>query len=162
MPLLIASARRRLGVTLIELLAVLAVIAVLAALAIGRNRRVRERAEVARLQTEARELQRAQLVYHAETGAYYPGPFTEAATAAARFDFTVPPGRTLVVQEAGEDTWRGQLLLGDGDGDGKPAPFCAINLRAGPASDGESPGVACSLPSGHPGGEQGDESVAGE
>ena len=125
---------------MIELLVALTVVAVLGGTALLQPgmRQSRDRAQHARLQSEARLLRQAQLAYRAEFDRYYLGPFDGAAIRAAGFTYGPASDLKLTVESADVAHWNATLTLEsqsgsdaeDGDAGPGSAPWCQLALSA--------------------------------
>jgi type IV pilus assembly protein PilA len=95
-----ASMRKRNGFTLIELLIVVVIIGILAAIAIPKFANTKEKAVVASMKSDLRNLASAQESYWVEVRAYYGGVVPNAG-----FQFTPSPGVTVTLVAASDAGW---------------------------------------------------------
>lgn len=104
---------RRSGFTLIELLIVVVIIGILASIAIPKFSAIRERAYMAALRADLRNLANVQDVYYNEHYTY--------STNEVALEFTLTSGVTLVFGEAGGQGWSASAWHA-----ALPAEACAI------------------------------------
>jgi type IV pilus assembly protein PilA len=97
------SLQSRRGFTLIELLIVVVIIGILAAIAIPKFANTKERAVVASMKSDLRNLASAQESYWVENRTYYNG-----AIPAAGFPFQVSPGVTITIVTGTDAGWSAQ------------------------------------------------------
>ena len=95
-----SSRHSRRGFTLIELLIVVVIIGLLAAIAIPKFANTKERAVVASMKSDLRNLASAQESYWVEQRTYYNGVIP-----AAGFAFQVSPGVTITIVTATDAGW---------------------------------------------------------
>jgi type IV pilus assembly protein PilA len=94
------SIRNRQGFTLIELLIVVVIIGVLAAIAIPKFANTKEKAVVASMKSDLRNLASAQESFWVENRTYYGG-----AIPAAGFQFNATPGVAIAIVTATDAGW---------------------------------------------------------
>src|SRR3954462_6580484 len=94
------SIRRRQGFTLIELLIVVVIIGLLAAIAIPKFANTKEKAVVASMKSDLRNLAAAQEGFWVENRLYYNGPIPAAA-----LPFQVSPGVTITIVTGTDAGW---------------------------------------------------------
>jgi len=97
------SLQSRRGFTLIELLIVVVIIGILAAIAIPKFANTKERAVVASMKSDLRNLASSQESYWVENRTYYNG-----AIPAAAFPFQVSPGVTVTIVTGTDAGWSAQ------------------------------------------------------
>jgi prepilin-type N-terminal cleavage/methylation domain-containing protein len=95
-----SSLQSRRGFTLIELLIVVVIIGILAAIAIPKFANTKERAVVASMKSDLRNLASAQESYWVEARTYYNG-----AVPAAGFPFQLSPGVTVTIVSGTDAGW---------------------------------------------------------
>ena len=94
------SLQSRQGFTLIELLIVVVIIGILAAIAIPKFANTKEKAVVASMKSDLRNLASAQESYWVENRTYY-----AAAIPAAGFPFSPSPGVTVLIVNSTDAGW---------------------------------------------------------
>ena len=94
------SMQSRRGFTLIELLIVVVIIGILAAIAIPKFANTKERAVVASMKSDLRNLASAQESYWVEARTYYNGVIPTPG-----FQFQVSPGVTITIVNATDAGW---------------------------------------------------------
>jgi type IV pilus assembly protein PilA len=97
------SLQSRRGFTLIELLIVVVIIGILAAIAIPKFANTKERAVVASMKSDLRNLASSQESYWVENRTYYNG-----AVPGAGFPFQVSPGVTVTIVTGTDAGWSAQ------------------------------------------------------
>jgi len=98
-----SSMQSRRGFTLIELLIVVVIIGILAAIAIPKFANTKERAVVASMKSDLRNLASAQESYWVENRTYYGGVIPGAA-----IPFQTSPGVTVTIVNATDAGWSAQ------------------------------------------------------
>lgn len=91
------ASRRNRGFTLIELLIVVVIIGILATVAVGRFNRVKQRGQVAAMQSDLRNLSVAQEAFHTENINY--------TANLANLEFVQTSGVTITINEATPRGW---------------------------------------------------------
>ena len=124
------------GFTLIELLIVVVIIGILAAIAIPKFAATKERAYVARMKSDLRNLATAQEAYYYEFRTYYNGPIPSGGV----LPFDPSPGVTLVLSGVTGSGWAAQATHTQA-----PGRTCALFFGTAPpvapaTTEGE---VAC-------------------
>jgi prepilin-type N-terminal cleavage/methylation domain-containing protein len=94
---------RRQGFTLIELLIVVVIIGILAAIAIPKFANTKEKATVASMRSDLRNLASAQEAYWVETRTYWGGPIPDPA-----FLFNPTLGVTVTIVNSSDAGWSAQ------------------------------------------------------
>ena len=92
--------RMRQGFTLIELLIVVVIIGILAAIAIPKFANTKEKAVVASMKSDLRNLASAQEAYWVENRTYYNGALPNAAV-----QFQISPGVTVTIVNGNDAGW---------------------------------------------------------
>lgn len=125
----------RAGFTLIELLIVVVIIGVLAAIAIPKFGATREKAYVAKLKSDLRNLATAQEAYYYDYGNYYSGPVPNPAVLA----FDPSSGVTIVLSGVTPVAWGATATHS-----GAPGRLCAIFIGNAPLAPATVEGeVSC-------------------
>ena len=95
-----AATRNRQGFTLIELLVVVVIIGLLAAIAIPKFANTKEKATVASMKSDLRNLASAQEAFWVENRTYYAGAIPNAG-----FQFQPTAGVTVTIVNSGDAGW---------------------------------------------------------
>jgi prepilin-type N-terminal cleavage/methylation domain-containing protein len=118
------SARK--GFTLIELLIVVVIIGILAAIAIPKFANTKEKAYVATMKSDLKNLITAQEAYYSDNTGQY-----AASTTALGTNYQSSPGVTVVIGGASATGWQATATTA------LTAITCQINLNAGSTNEGE-------------------------
>jgi type IV pilus assembly protein PilA len=117
---------RKNGFTLIELLIVVVIIGILAAIAIPKFANSKEKAYVATMKSDLRNLITAQDAYYADNNNYY-----SASTASLGTNYRASVGVTVVISGATTTGWQATATSP------YTAMTCYINLTSGSTQEGE-------------------------
>lgn len=96
------TSMNRQGFTLIELLIVVVIIGILAAIAIPKFANTKQKAYVATMKSDLKNLSTAQEAYYYDNGFYYNGPVPNAA-----FDYSPSTGVTINILSGDNVGWSG-------------------------------------------------------
>jgi type IV pilus assembly protein PilA len=118
--------RPKQGFTLIELLIVVVIIGILAAIAIPKFANTKEKAYVASMKTDLRNLITAQDAYYADNNSYY-----AAGTANLGTNYRASTGITVVIGGATASGWQATATST------LTAMTCHIDMNAGSTAEGQ-------------------------
>jgi prepilin-type N-terminal cleavage/methylation domain-containing protein len=118
--------RTKQGFTLIELLIVIVIIGILAAIAIPKFSNTKEKAYVASMKTDLRNLVTAQDAYYADNNSYY-----AVSTASLGTNYRASTGVTVVISGATTTGWHAVATSA------LTAMTCHIDLTAGSTQEGQ-------------------------
>jgi len=118
--------RQKRGFTLIELLIVVVIIGILAAIAIPKFANTKEKAYVASMKSDLRNLITAQEAYYSDNNEQYAQSTTNLGT-----NYKPSTGITVVIGNVTATGWQATATTG------LTAITCTINLAAGSTQEGE-------------------------
>ena len=115
----------RKGFTLIELLIVVVIIGILAAIAIPKFANTKEKAYIASMKSDLRNLVTAQEAYFSDNNSNYAGSTTNLGT-----NYKPSTGVTVTINSAGSTGWDATAVHGS------TTKICALTLGGGSTNEG--------------------------